>query len=554
MDKMIEDSNKKFAYLTSDNWVGWYERLIVESSNLIGMVDLLKNNRETNFDMLKPDYRIRIIEEGRHKTSEDRQRNGFITDEHGDYLTVSEEVRREVYKTWVRDADILYKEKEKYNTGKRMIKKYIMQHLSKEILDMLKRHKEYDNCICSDYIIGMMRIIKHCATGRGSSSVVLDGQRIMNMRLKGESTELILSTVNDFSDNVAQLKEGRSDKEVVDGLLNGIFMVMFAPCKALDRQIEELMDKREHPSWEEMAEKFTEVLMNKKHLKRTILKGEVDYGLVEANFTQEESNKNQSEMICFKCGQKGHSLRRCTKAIGICKICGKSHHTNAHEIYNTISKKKNAKKKYKFSYEKDVEANDTSVKGESWDDLNYEDQYEVHGQIDDYCRNIIRIREEAESDEDSDGAKTSSIYTQKASIIDDEVLEDIYCGATNIELNHDYHVSNNINNYNLINDNLNENYNDKFNLTNSNANINNIREEKFVDKFNSNNEDNLDVNDDELSFLMEGDMFNKINMGGGTTIYKKDLILFNSRIKEKTDLLNDYEIGNYFSSDEEIEA
>jgi len=431
-----------------------------------------------------------------------------------------------------------------------MVKKYIMQHLSKEILDALKRHKEYEDCICSDDIIGMMRIIKHCATGRGSSSVVLDGQRIMNMRLKGESTELILSTVNDFSDNVAQLREGRSDKEVVDGLLNGIFLVMFAPCKALDRQIEELMDKKEHPSWEEMAEKFTEVLMNKKHLRRTILKGEVDYGLVEANFTQEESNKNQSEMICFKCGGKGHSSRRCTKAIGICKICGKSHHTNAHEIYNTISKKKNSKKKYKFSYEKDVEANDTSVK----DEINYEDQYEIHGQIDDHCRNMLRIREETGSDEDSDGGKTSSIYTQKAYISDDDVLEDIYCGATNIEVNHDYRVTNNKNNYNLINDNLNKNYNNTFNLTSSNVNINNIREERLIDKYNSNYEGNLDFNDDELSFLMEGDMFNKINMGGGTTVYKKDLILFNRRITEKTDLLVGYEGEKYFSSDEEIEA
>jgi len=42
----------------------------------------------------------------------------------------------------------------------------------------------------------------------------------MNMRLKGESAEIILSTVNEFSENVIQLRDGRTDKEVVDGLLH----------------------------------------------------------------------------------------------------------------------------------------------------------------------------------------------------------------------------------------------------------------------------------------------------------------------------------------------
>ena len=99
------------------------------------------------------------------------------------------------------------------------------------------------------------------------------------------------------------------------------------------------MDSEVHPSWSDMADKFTKVLRNKKYIKKTILKSEVDYGLVEAHYTEEEKKRKQSEMICFKCGSQGHSSRGCTKPIGTCKVCGKSHHTNAHEIYNIISKK-----------------------------------------------------------------------------------------------------------------------------------------------------------------------------------------------------------------------
>jgi len=32
-DKINEDSNKRFKYLTSDNWTGWFKGLVLECSN-----------------------------------------------------------------------------------------------------------------------------------------------------------------------------------------------------------------------------------------------------------------------------------------------------------------------------------------------------------------------------------------------------------------------------------------------------------------------------------------------------------------------------------------
>ena len=519
-DKMNEDSNKRFKYLTSDNWAGWFKGLILECSNLVGMRDLIKNSIEIQFKIVNPEYRIRAIEEGAHRTNINRRREGFITDENGNFLTVSEEVRRSVDRTWLRESEIQYKEKEKYDNAKRTVLKYIMTHLSKEIEDMLEREGEFEAHVGKSDIINMLKIIKKCATGRGSSSVVLDGQRIMNMRLKGESAEQILSTVNEFSENVVQLRDGRTDKEVVDGLLNGMFMMVFAPCKALDRQIEELMDSEVHPSWSDMANKFTKVLRNKKYIKKTILKSEVDYGLVEAHYTEEEKKRKQSEMICFKCGSQGHSSRGCTKPIGTCKVCGKSHHTNAHEIYNVISKKRSQRKsKQKFSYEKDITANEVSIRGDTWDYVGYDD----HKLIDDYCKNRIDADESCSDDELRQDQDEEYVYTKRASVIDDdEVLEDIYCGAIEVEEeDRDKDADEYVNK--KVDDNNNSLESNDFNFIMN----------WFKNKINNNNTDHTNS-------------FNKLEINKG---YEDK-----NNIVQNDDILEGYIGERYFSSEDEIDA
>jgi len=225
-----DEGDKRFKYLTTQNYIGWHKRLVEESLNLVGIYELLTTGVEKRFDIIEPEYRIRAITEGARVTPENRILNGFIIDAGGEYLTVSEAVRSEIYKKWQREVDRIEAKKEKYEMAKRIIKKYIVQHLGTEIKEMLiNEGPEYRQALIEDNIKDLMKVIKKVAMGRGNSSVVLDGQAVMNMKLKNDSILSILTAVNTFKEKVEQLKEGRTDKEIVNGLLNGVFLTLFAP-------------------------------------------------------------------------------------------------------------------------------------------------------------------------------------------------------------------------------------------------------------------------------------------------------------------------------------
>jgi len=232
-------------------------------------------------------------------------------------------------------------------------------------------------------ILDLIKLIKKCATGRGTSSIVIDGQRLMNMVLLGESPSMVLKTINEFTEAVEQLKDNRDDKQIVQGLLNGIFITLFAPCKSLDNQIEKIMESSNQSTWEEMAKVFLLVLTNRMHAKSALVKRELDNGMIEANLSQYEYSK----MICFKCGKKGHSAKACNKSdYSICTICKKLHHVNAHEAYTSIKDRKegsepkivdkynNNNNKFNNKYKSNINANDTRIyDGNMYDEEGYDE-------------------------------------------------------------------------------------------------------------------------------------------------------------------------------------
>ena len=260
------DENNKNKFLTRDNFVPWYKRMIEETCHMSGIEDLLVDGIEKQFTVKEPEYRVRAINEGDARTPDNRQIDGYVINSAGVFLELAESVKKRVDKVYIENLKKSLDRQERYDSNKKSAKKIIVQNIGKEVKDMLQLEPEYKKHFKEDNIVEMIKIIKRCSTGRGTSSVVLDGQRIMNMRLLGDTAPLILKTVNDFSEAVDQLKEGRTDKEIIEGLLSGIFLTLFAPCKALDRQIDNLMEIDNIDNWKELSSKFMKVIRNKLYL------------------------------------------------------------------------------------------------------------------------------------------------------------------------------------------------------------------------------------------------------------------------------------------------
>ena len=299
----MEDNNKN-RILTRDNYVPWFKRLIEDTCHMQGIEELLMDGKEMEFRVKEPEYRIPAIKEGDALTPDNRQREGYIINSSGNFLELAESVKKRLDKIYIRALEKASDKQDKYENNKRSTKKIIIQNIGKEVKDMLQLEPNYKKYLKEDNIVEMMKIIKRCSTGRGTSSVVLDGQRIMNMRLIGDTAPLILKTVNEFSEAVDQLKEGRTEKEIIEGLLSGIFLTLVAPCKSLDRQIDNLMEIDNIDNWGELSKKLMKVIRNKLYLKQAILKTESENGMVEANLTMEERKNMKKRMICFKCERK----------------------------------------------------------------------------------------------------------------------------------------------------------------------------------------------------------------------------------------------------------
>jgi len=217
MEREIDNSDRRIKFLLSHhNYTSWYKRILEESINQFGVYQLLSKGLEPDFEVDPPDYRIKAISIGDSYTPDKNVKDGYIIDDRGNFIIIDDRGKNLKEKVYLQKLAEMSSRKEKFEASKRNIKRIIIQSLSIEIKDMLQNEGEtFNNLMMGNDLLELLKLIKKCATGRGTSSVVIDGQRLMNMVLMGDSPSMVLKTINEFTEGVEQLKDNRNDSEIV---------------------------------------------------------------------------------------------------------------------------------------------------------------------------------------------------------------------------------------------------------------------------------------------------------------------------------------------------
>jgi len=339
--KMNNDNNSKI--LTLNNWNRWYESLLEETSAMEGMRELLSRGTKREFRIEEPDHRIPATMDGDGRTDSNQMREGFLIDREGRFLEYNKERQKKVNDIYFYNRSQLDKQRLRYETHIRTLIKYITVNLSSQIKEKLKALGEsYENLVIAEDLAGMLKVIKKIATGRGANSIVLESQRLIKMKMTGDTDDDVIRTINKFKELVDQLRFERTDKQVLEGLIDGLFVCIFAYYKPLENQIEKIYEKKEYPNYKELADTFMNVLEQKSNHKERLIEQDREDGLISVNMATEHKKNfnNLNKLICFKCGEYGHVMRKCTvvSKFPICSICKKSHHVKAHDIATKMTK------------------------------------------------------------------------------------------------------------------------------------------------------------------------------------------------------------------------
>ena len=154
----MEDINKN-KFLTRDNFVPWFKRIIEDTCHMPGIEDLLVDGIEKEFKVKEPEYRIPALTEGEAITPENRRRDGFITNSLGNFLELSEAVRKRVDKVYFKALEKALDKQDKYETNKKLAKKLIVQNIGKEIKDMLQIEPNYKKHFKEDNIVEIIKMV-----------------------------------------------------------------------------------------------------------------------------------------------------------------------------------------------------------------------------------------------------------------------------------------------------------------------------------------------------------------------------------------------------------
>ena len=104
--------------------------------------------------------------------------------------------------------------------------RYVTVNLSSQIKEKLKALGDsYEDMVMEEDLPGMLKMIKKIATGRGANSIVLESQRLIKMKMTGDADEDVIKTINKFKESVDQLRYERTDQQVLEGLIDGLFVV-----------------------------------------------------------------------------------------------------------------------------------------------------------------------------------------------------------------------------------------------------------------------------------------------------------------------------------------
>jgi hypothetical protein len=150
----------------------------------------------------------------------------------------------------------------------------------------------------------------------------------------------------------------------------------------------------------------------------------------------------KKKMICFKCGKKGHSARECTqKYLSRCRLCKKTHHTNAHEAHKLLSGRKTETISKYGSDDEEVPVNKI-ITADHLDVGGYEDFCKIDNHV---HKGVVKYRDSdydnmshsngSSSDESVDKSnKERLVYSKLAKVKEDDGFErDILCDVATIK-------------------------------------------------------------------------------------------------------------------------
>jgi len=265
----MKNNNDINKILTLTNWNRWHELLIKESSGLEGMRELIGRGIKKEFKIKDPDSRVPAIMEGVGMTPKDRKedgtfkymRDGYLIDDKGDFKYFNVEQQKLNNDKYFYERKQIDSQRLRYENSIRAVIKYISVNISSQIEEKLKALGEsYEDLVMKEDLPGMLKVIKKIATGRGANSIVLESQTLIRMKMSGETDDDVIKTINKFKESVDQLRYERSDKQVLEGLIDGLFVCIFAKCKSLENQIERIYEETEYPNYKKLADKLMNVL------------------------------------------------------------------------------------------------------------------------------------------------------------------------------------------------------------------------------------------------------------------------------------------------------
>jgi len=502
-----------------------------ECGAMEGMRELVVRGIRREFKLDSPEHRIPATLDGEGRTDPNQMRDGFLIDDRGRFLEFNKEHQKAANEKYYYNRGQMDKQKLRYDNNIRILIRYVTVNISSSIKEKLKALGEiYEDMVINEDLPGILKIIKKIATERGANSIVLESQRLIRIKMSGESEDDVIKTINKFKESVDQLRYERTDKQVLEGLIDGLFVCIFAYYKPLENQIEKIYEEKEYPSYKKMAETFMNVLEQKSNHKERMIEQDREEGLISVNMATEHRRNSINKLVCFKYGGVGHVMRKCTVAAKflICTICKKSHHVKAHDIATKMSKDK-LNKAYGPVKDSDTVAFMTEEEVAS---ANL-DQLEQSMGLDELVAAQLSVTNDYEDDD--------IIENNHSYVYEDD--EEEFGGMTTIienNINSDV-VNNNNDNVGINNNNIkNDMYlmidNDNINLNKSNDNVKN---KNNLNNINNNDNKNNDNNNDvyHKEDVMKEHIVIEIDSGQGfqdTKYEDKDIHINKVKLNNKT--------------------
>lgn len=195
--------------------------------------------------------------------------------------------------------------------GKKKLMSLLLRKMSTEVTTIVEGHQDYQEAFMTYNLHRMWQITQEVVQGRGAASVYTLVVRLLKMKQTGEYTEYS----NKFKEAVADLTAQGTPVQVMPMILNALFVIGLNQTQ-FKEQLDRIYGTVNWPNYNQLsAELYT--FTESQRMVKSITFGDQD-GKISANVADTE------ELICWNCGQPGHTAGQCEKKKASCPTCGRN--------------------------------------------------------------------------------------------------------------------------------------------------------------------------------------------------------------------------------------